>query len=143
MRTQCNTNGFDFQPLQRRVVRGVFNGGMITSDAGALLLREVEAKLAVVRRFADCFTDHRDSELIEHTVEHLVAQRVYALALGYEDLNDHDQLRHDPLMAVLVGKADPSGQDRLRERDRGKALAGKSTLNRLELSPPGANENSR
>jgi hypothetical protein len=143
VQTECNTDRFDFQPLEKRDVRGIFDGGAITSDAGALLLREVEAKMAIIARFAACFTDHRDPELIEHAVEHLIAQRVFGLALGYEDLNDHDQLRHDPLMAVLVGKRDPTGQDRLRQRDRGKALAGKSTLNRLELSPPGADQNSR
>jgi len=141
--TECNTNRFDFQPLGKREIRGVFDGGAITSDAGALLLREVEAKTRIIGRFAGCFTDHRDPELIEHAVDHLVAQRIYGLALGYEDLNDHDQLRHDPLMAVLVGKQDPTGQTRVRQRDRGKALAGKSTLNRLELSPPRADENSR
>ena len=143
MQTECNTEGFDFQPLEKRELRGGFDGGAITSDAGALLLREVEAKTTIIGRFADCFTDHRAPELIEHPVGHLVAQRVYGLALGYEDLNDHDQLRYDPLMAVLVGKRDPTGQDRLRQRDRGKALAGKSTLNRLELSPPRADANSR
>ena len=143
MQTECNTERFDFQPLEKRELRGVFDGGAITSDAGALLLREVEAKTTIIGRFAACFTDHRDPELIEHSVGHLVAQRVYGLALGYEDLNDHDQLRYDPLMAVLVGKRDPTGQDRLRQRDRGKALAGKSTLNRLELSPPRADANSR
>jgi hypothetical protein len=121
----------------------MFDGGAITSDGGALLLREVEAKMAIIGRFAGCFTDHRDPELIEHSVDQLIAQRVFGLALGYEDLNDHDELRHDPLLAVLVGKRDPTGQDRLRQRDRGKALAGKSTLNRLELSPPRANRNSR
>ncbi len=143
MQTECNTDRFGFQPLAKREVRGSFDGGAITSDAGALLLREVEAKLGIIARFAGCFTDHRDPNLIEHSVDHLVAQRVYGLALGYEDLNDHDELRHDPLLAVLVGKQDPTGQDRVREQDRGKALAGKSTLNRLELSPVGANENSR
>ena len=143
VQTECNTDRFDFQPLEKRELRGIFDGGAITSDAGALLLREVELKMAIIKRFAGCFTDHRDPELIEHSVQHLVAQRVHGLALGYEDLNDHDQLRHDPLMAVLVGKQDPTGQDRARERDRGKALAGKSTLNRLELSPPRANQNSR
>ncbi len=143
MQTECNTDRFDFQPLAKREVRGSFDGGAITSDAGALLLGEVEAKRRILQRFADCFTDHRDPELIEHSVQHLIAQRVYGLALGYEDLNDHDQLRHDPLMAVLVGRRDPTGGDRVRRRDRGKALAGKSTLNRLELSPPGADEKSR
>jgi hypothetical protein len=120
-----------------------FDGGAITSDAGGLLLREVEAKTGILRRFAACFTDHRDPELVEHTVYELVAQRVYALALGYEDLNDHEALRHDPLLAVLVGKSDPTGQDRRCPRDRGKSLAGKSTLNRLELTPAGADPTSR
>jgi hypothetical protein len=103
----------------------------------------VEAKTGILQRFARCFTDHRDPELVEHTVAELIAQRVYALALGYEDLNDHDALRHDPLLAVLVGKADPTGQDRRRREDRGKSLAGKSTLNRLELTPVGADAKSR
>ena len=143
MQTECNTDRLGFQPLGKREIVGIFDGGNITSDAGGLLLREIERKTSVIKRFAQCFTDYRDPELVEHTVAELVAQRVYGIALGYEDLADHDQLRHDPLMAVLAGKLDPSGQDRVRERDRGKALAGKSTLNRLELSPPGANENSR
>jgi hypothetical protein len=120
-----------------------FDGGRITSDAGGLLLRETEQRTGIIRRFATCFTDHRDPDLIEHTVEELLAQRVYGLALGYEDLNDHDALRFDPLLAVLVGKTDPLGQDRARARDKGKALAGKSTLNRLELTPVRANRKSR
>jgi hypothetical protein len=86
-----------------------FNGGTITSDGGLLLLKEGEAKRKIIKRFADCFTDHRDLDLIEHTVEDLVGQRVYGLALGYEDLNDHDLLRRDPLLAAAVGKADPEG----------------------------------
>ncbi len=143
MRTECNTDRFDFQPLEKRQVLGIFDGGAITSDGGGLLLREVELKTRIIERFAGCFTDHRDPERIEHGVGELVAQRVHGLALGYEDLNDHDQLRYDPLLAVLVGKHDPTGQDRVRERDRGKALAGKSTLNRLELSPPRADKKSR
>jgi hypothetical protein len=143
MKTQCNQSRFEFHGLGRRQIVGKFDGGDITSDAGGLLLREVEAKTGIVRRFASCFTDHREPDLVEHTVAELLAQRVYALALGYEDLNDHDDLRHDPLLAVLVGKADPSGQDRLQQRDRGKALAGKSTLNRLELTPVGAHKGSR
>ncbi len=103
----------------------------------------MEARTGILRRFAACFADHRDPELIEHTVEELLTQRVFALALGYEDLNDHDHLRHDPLLAVLVGKADPTGQDRVAARDRGKSLAGKSTLNRLELTPVRASAKSR
>jgi hypothetical protein len=141
--TECNAHEFDFQALGSRNVTARFDGGAITSDAGGLLLREVEAKTGVLRRFAACFTDHRDPERVEHTVGELLAQRVFALALGYEDLNDHDTLRHDPLLAVLVGKADPTGQDRRRREDRGKSLAGKSTLNRLELTPVGADEKSR
>jgi hypothetical protein len=98
--------------------------------------------MRILRRFADCFVDYRRPELIEHSVFELVSQRVYGLALGYEDLNDHDELRWDPLMGLLAGKSDPLGHTRVRERDRGKALAGKSTLNRLELTPaktgPGA-----
>jgi hypothetical protein len=106
-------------------------------------LREVERRTGILRQFAACFTDHRDSEAIEHTAEALLAQRIYGLGLGYEDLNDHEQLRHDPLLAVLVENPDPTGEQRLRKRDRGKALAGKSTLNRLELTPVGADEHSR
>jgi hypothetical protein len=108
-----------------------------------LLLREVAARTGILRRFAACFTDYRDPDLVEHTVYELIAQRVFALALGYEDLNDHDALRHDPLLAVLVGKLDPEGGNRRRKRDLGKSLAGKSTLNRLELTPTGADEQGR
>ncbi|HUS39883.1 MAG TPA: IS1380 family transposase [Pirellulales bacterium] len=143
MTTECNAREFDFQGLGSRAVTARFDGGAITSDAGGLLLREVEAKTGILRRFAACFTDHRDPERIEHTVPELMAQRIFALALGYEDLNDHDALRHDPLLAVLVGKADPTGRDRRRREDRGKSLAGKSMLNRLELTPVGADEKSR
>src|SRR3954470_18829282 len=102
-----------------------------------------ERLTGVISQFAACFTDHRNPDLTEHTVDELIAQRVYALALGYEDLNDHDDLRRDPLLATVVGKADPTGKTRQRQRDRGKALAGKSTLNRLELSPVGADADSR
>jgi hypothetical protein len=143
MVTQCNQQSFSFHPVGRRDVVARFDGGKISSDAGGLLLREAERVTGILRQFAACFTDYRDSDLIEHTVEELVAQRIYALALGYEDLNDHDDLRHDPLLAVLVGKKDPLGRTRGRKRDRGKALAGKSTLNRLELTPVRANTESR
>ena len=134
MPTQCNQDSFEFHPLNQRHVVGRFDGGAITSDAGGLLLREVEKRTGILARFAACFRDHRVKEQVEHTVKELVAQRVYALALGYEDLNDHEQLRQDPLLAILAEKPDPTGEDRVRERDRGKALAGKSTLNRLELT---------
>jgi hypothetical protein len=118
-------------------VTAQFDGGAITSDAGALLLREVDRRINLLPRFAACFDDRRDSERIEHQVQELVSQRVYALALGYEDLTDHDQLRSDPLLALLAGKADLEGHDRKLERDRGKPLAGKSTLNRLERTTDG------
>lgn len=143
METECSTFSLEFQPLGSRQVTARFDGGTITSDAGGLLLREVEAATGLLASLATCFDDHRDPELIEHTVEALVKQRVFALALGYEDLNDHDQLRADPLLAVLVGKEDPTGQDRVDPRDRGKPLAGKSTLNRLELTPVGADAGHR
>jgi hypothetical protein len=143
MKTQCNQNTFPFQSKISREVVAKFDGGTISSDAGGLLLHKTEQLTGIISQFADCFTDHRDCDLIEHTVEELVAQRVYALALGYEDLNDHDDLRHDPLLAALVGKQEPTGNNRVQQRDKGKALAGKSTLNRLELTPIGANEQSR
>jgi len=143
MKTECTGRKFEFQVLGKRKVECDFNGGTITSDAGGLLLREVEARWGIIRQFAQCFKDFRKAEWTEHTVFELVAQRVYGLALGYEDLNDHDVLRSDPLMATLAGKKDPTGQDRHQKRDKGKALAGKSTLNRLELTPEDANEDSR
>src|SRR5512135_2358918 len=143
METQCNAAYLDFPMLGSRPVLADFDGGDISSDGGALLLRTTEQLTAIIRQFAACFTDHRDPDLIEHTVEELVAQRIYGLALGSEDLNDHDDLRCDPLLAAVVGKLDPTGQTRRRRRDRGKALAGKSTLNRLELTPVAADSNSR
>jgi len=143
MMTECTQTSFAFHGLGRREVVARFDGGNITSDAGGLLLRETERVTGIIRQFAACFTDHRDPDLTEHPVEDLIAQRIYALVLGYEDLNDHDDLRHDPLLAVLVGKRDPLGQQRSRQRDRGKALAGKSTLNRLELTPVRADARSR
>jgi hypothetical protein len=141
--TQCKTSALLFQDLGSREVSACFDGGQVTSDAGGLLLREVEQQFGFISRFARCFTDHRDPELIEHSLEQLLKQRIFGLCLGYEDLNDHDQLRYDPLLAVLVGKQDPQGLDRMFPRDRGKALAGKSTLNRLELTPVRATADSR
>lgn len=142
MLTQCTQGFFDFQPLEGRQVIASFNGGKVTSDAGGLLLREVEARFGFVAQFARCFTDYRDPECTTHTLEELLKQRIFGLCLGYEDLNDHEQLRYDPLLAVLVGKKDPLGHDRP-GRDKGKPLAGKSTLNRLELTPVRANADSR
>ncbi len=110
MKTECDGERFGCIPLGRRKVVGRFDGG-------AFLLRELEAKLDIIRRFAECLADHRDPGRFEHTVEELVAQQIHALALGYEDLNDHDELRLDPMLAVLVGKTDPKGADRRDERD--------------------------
>jgi DDE family transposase len=121
--TECSQSEFEFQAhFSRRVVAG-FDGGAMTSDGGALLLRETDRRLNLLPRLAECFLDGRSPLLVKHPVAQLVAQRVYGLALGYEDLNDHEQLRQDPLLRVLAGKA---------EMD--EPLAGKSTLNRLELS---------
>jgi hypothetical protein len=141
--TDCSQSEFEFQALFSRGVIGRFDGGQITSDGGSLLLREVEQRTRILKRFANCFLDYRDPDRIEHSVPELAAQRVYALALGYEDLNDHDQLRADPLLAVLAGKRDPEGQDRKQEGDRGKPLAGKSTLNRWELTRADAHPQQR
>ena len=132
-----------FEDLGRRQVIGGFDGGTISSDGGAVLLSAANKRERIIARFSQCFTDHRDPDLIEHSVPELIAQRVYGIALGYEDLNDHDELRGDPLLAVVVGKEDPTGGNRRREQDRGKALGGKSTLNRLELTEPGAGPQSR
>src|SRR6266540_2911323 len=113
-----------------------FDGGDITSDGGALALKKLEERTGIVRRFAACFTDYRKADQIEHPLLDLIMQRVFGLALGYEDLNDHDELRRDPMLAVALGKDDLKGEHRRRAQDRGKALAGKSTLNRLELTAP-------
>jgi hypothetical protein len=133
MSTECNQFIFGFHPLKHREIRAQFDGGAITTEGGGLLLREVEKRIGIVRQFAACFRDYRDPDLIEHTVEELVAQRVYGLALGYEDLNDHEELRKDPLLAVLVEKSDPGEE----------LLAGKSTLNRLELTSTTASAKTR
>jgi hypothetical protein len=124
------------QQLGGRELLWRFDGGAITSDGGALVLKKLEARTGIVRRFAACFTDYRKADQIEHPLLDLVMQRVFGLALGYEDLNDHDDLRRDPMLAVALGKDDVKGEQRRRAQDRGKALAGKSTLNRLELTAP-------
>jgi hypothetical protein len=121
--TECNQGSFQFEGHFFRQVTGRFDGGQQTSDAGGLLLRETDRRLNLLARFAACFVDGRNPKRIEHPVQEMVSQRVYGTALGYEDLNDHEQLRHDPLLAVMAGREDSD-----------TALAGKSTLNRLELS---------
>src|SRR5581483_1614356 len=129
MRTQCNADLFGFGAVDGRAVMAGFDGGAMTSDAGALLLGASDRSIRLVERFAGCFTDHRDPKLIEHKLATLVGQRVFGIALGYEDLIDHDGLRHDPVFAVLAGKLAARRADCA-------PVAGKSTLNRLELSRP-------
>ena len=129
MPTQCTPARFDFPRVEGRAVVAAFDGGRITSDAGALLLGATDRVIGLTRRFAACFKDRRDPAFVEHSVETLLMQRVVGLTLGYEDLVDHDELRHDPVMAVLAGKLEARRSDCA-------PLAGKSTLNRLEHSRP-------
>src|SRR5947209_19944165 len=118
MTTECNASYLDFPMVGPRQVLADFDGGDISSDGGALLLRETGRLTGIVRQFAACFTDHRNPGLVEHTAEELIAQRAYALSLGYEDLNDHDDLRRDPLLHTLVGHGAATGKTRQRQRDR-------------------------
>jgi hypothetical protein len=128
MRTDCSADLFGFEPVEGRRLESAFDGGRMTSDAGVLLLGRADRRLGLLRRFAGCFVDSRSANTVEHTIERLVGQRVMGIALGYEDVNDHDELRHDPALAATLG--------RLRGyRRRCAALAGKSTLNRLEHAP--------
>jgi Transposase DDE domain group 1 len=129
MPTECTPKLFEFEAVEGRAVVANFEGGDITSNAGALLLGQVNRGLGLVRRFAECFVDRRDARYVEHRIETLVGQRIFGLALGYEDLNDHDELRKDPAFMALAGKLSPV------LRSDCEALAGKSTLNRLEHTP--------
>lgn len=139
----CSEQALLFPDLTARSVVVDFEAGHVSSDGGGVLLARLDRSFGYLTRFAAHFSDHRDPDLIEHSVLELLRQRVYGLALGYEDLNDHDDLARDPLLATLCGKADPTGRDRVHPRDQGKALAGKSTLNRLELTPSGATPGAR
>jgi len=125
---------FFFDDLGPRQVQADFSGGTLSSDGGVLLLRQADAALGLTQRLAECFVDRRQQIYVDHSVRQLVSQRIYGLALGYEDLNDHAWLRLDPLLATACEKRDPLGQDRFNPAHRGVALAGASTLNRLELS---------
>ena len=125
--TECSETLFPFEAHFSRQVVAQFEGSWLTTEGGSLLLRQADRKIGLLRRVAGCFTDYRQPERIEHRLEEMLAQRIYGLALGYEDLNDHEQLRQDPLLGVLAGK-----------RDLSEPLAGKSTLNRLELTPAGS-----
>ena len=132
--TDCKNQPLLFQDLGTRQVVADFSGGTLSSDAGVLLLRQVDRGLGVSRNLAGCFYDLRDKTFVVHELEQLLSQRLYGLALGYEDINDHQTLRLDPLLAVACEKLDPLGLDRLISEHRGVALAAPSTLNRLELS---------
>ena len=140
MQTHCRAKPIVLQRHGSRSVEVGFDGGSITSDAGVVLLRDLDRRLGITRCLARCFTDHRSPDRIEHTVEHLVRQRVFALTLGYGDVNDHDCLRRDRALALACGREDILGERRRRERDRGIPLAGKSTLNRLEDCSASAGE---
>ena len=129
MRTQCNAEQLEFSCVGRRRVVAAFDGGRVSSDAGALLLQRTDRAIGLIDRLAGCFIDRRDPDLIEHSVRTLIGQRVFGMALGYEDLNDHEHLRHDAVFGALLGKLEP------KRRADCAALAGKSTLNRLELHP--------
>jgi len=128
MLTECNQDSLDFASLGGRKVTAAFDGGAITSNAGALLLRETDRRIGLSRQVSACFKDGRRQDRVEHSVETLVAQRIHGIALGYEDLSDHDELRHDPVLGLVSGKAEASRSDCA-------VLAGKSTLNRLEHAP--------
>ena len=129
MHTECTTKLFEFEAVDQRGLVAGFDGGDITSNAGGLLLGQVDRGLGLVRRFAQCFSDRRDPRYTEHRVETLVEQRILGLVLGYKDVNDHDELRKDPTLTALTGKL------RRVLRSDCEALAGKSTLNRLEHTP--------
>lgn len=132
--TPCNQQTFDFQALGRRRVEVDFSGGLLSSDGGCLLLRETDRLTGLCDKLARCFRDFRDPRLVEHALPVMLRQRILGIALGYEDVNDHDKLRLDPLLAAMCGREDLLGQERHQAQDKGKALAGKSTLNRLELA---------
>jgi len=127
MPTECSAESFDFGTVEGRCVEAAFDAGLVTSDTGGLLLGATDRAIRMMDRFASCFHDERHPQWIEHEVATLVGQRVFGIALGYEDLNDHDELRHDPIMAILAGKLAARRKDCA-------PVAGKSTLNRLELS---------
>jgi len=128
MPTQCSAEQLEFAGVEGRKIVAAFDGGTVSSDAGALLLGRTDTAIGLLDRMAKCFVDERNPDLIEHSVRTLIGQRVFGLALGYEDLNDHERLRHDPVMGAVLGKLEARRADCA-------ALAGKSTLNRLELHP--------
>jgi hypothetical protein len=128
MPTECTTEQFEFEGFERRRVVVAFDGGALTSDAGALLLRHTDRAIGLIERVAACFADHREQDQVEYSVGTLVGQRIVGIALGYEDVSDHDELRHDPVLALFADRLEPKRADCA-------PLAGKSTLNRLEHAP--------
>src|ERR1700740_2163536 len=124
--TECSQSSFGFEALGSREIVARFDGGAISSDGGALLLRQTDRRLNLLARLAECFLDGRNQEQVEHSILEMLSQRIYGLALGYEDVNDHEQLRRDPVFGVLAGREELDAP-----------LAGKSTLNRMELGAGG------
>jgi len=133
-KTDCNSQPLLFQDLGSRKVVADFSGGQLSNDGGALLLRQVDNSIGLTSKIACCFSDARSQSYVEHSLPELIAQRIFALALGYEDINDHQDLRRDPVFAAAAGKIDPLGENRRLPEDRGNPLAAPCTLNRLELS---------
>ncbi len=120
--TECNQSSFGFEGSGRREIVARFDGGTISSDGGAFLLRQTDKRLNLLARLGQCFLDGRNPALVEHTIPEMLSQRIYGLAFGYEDINDHEQLRRDPVFGILAGR-----------EELDEPLAGKSTLNRMEL----------
>ena len=131
--TECSQQLFEFQGLGGRKVSADFSGGFLSGDGGVLLLREVERRGRLCKKLAACFDDRRNARFVEHELAVMLRQRIHGIALGYEDVNDHDRLRLDRLLAAAGGRADVLGEQRHQSQNRGKPLASKSPLNRLEL----------
>ena len=141
--TECTTEKMIFEGVGRRRVEADFSGGQVSSDGGVLLVREADRRIGLSERMAECFVDYRDSKQVEHSVKELVRQRIYALALGYEDVNDHELLSRDPLLATAIGKKDPQGQNRRSSKHQGIAVASASTLSRIDRTAADANSKNR
>lgn len=127
IKTECTTDRYPFGQLERRQVVADFSGGQITTDGGLILIAQVDQHYRISEQLAECFSDQRGPARVEHRLSELIAQRLYGLVQGYEDLNDHDELRHDPIFGLAVGKLES-------DHARCAPLAGKSTLNRLEIA---------
>jgi len=141
--TECTTEKLIFEGVGRRRVEADFSAGQVSSDGGVLLVREADRRIGLSERMSECFVDYRDSKQVEHSVKELIRQRVYSLALGYEDVNDHELLSRDPLLATAIGKKDPQGKNRRSSKHRGVAAASASTLSRIDRTAAEANSQSR